>query len=65
MMAFYNEKAQLYLETEVSAISLEAGLLLVRNGMWLPRNKMPHNTALQPVVLISKSLMSTRPPTET
>ena len=46
-MAFYNEKEQLYLETEyVSVVSLGASLLNMRNGMQFPRNEAPDNTAL-------------------
>ena len=57
-MAFYNEKEQLYLETDVSGVSLRASLLPVRDKMWLPRNKAPDNAALWTVAFVSKSLIS-------
>ena len=57
-IAFYNEKAQLYLETDVLAMGLWASLLQVRDGMWFPRKEAPDNAALQPIAFVSKSLSS-------
>ena len=57
-MAFYNEKEQLYLETDPSDIGLGASLLQARGRMQFPRNEAPNNSAQQPIVFASKSLMS-------
>ena len=47
MIAFYKEKEQLYIETDVSDVGLRASLLQVREGTWLLRNEGPNNAALQ------------------
>ena len=45
-MAFYDKKWQLYLETDVFGVSLQAGFLQARDGMQLPRNESPGNIVL-------------------
>ena len=45
-MKFYNENKQMYLETDVLGISLVAGLLQARDGIQLPRDEAPDNSAL-------------------
>ena len=37
-MEFYNEKEQLYLETDAMVVGLGASLLQVRDEMWFLRN---------------------------
>ena len=44
-MVFYNEKEQLYLETDPLDVGLIVGLLLVRDRMWLPKNETSENAA--------------------
>ena len=39
-MKFYNEKEPLYLETDISGVRFGAGLLHMRERMWIP--KMRH-----------------------
>ena len=48
-MTFYNDKEQLYLETDKSGAGLGASLVQARDCMWFPRNKMSDNTALWPI----------------
>ena len=55
-MVFYNEKAQLYLETEASGEGLGVSLLQVRDRMQFPRNEAPDNAVLWPIAFVSKSL---------
>ena len=55
-MAFYQEREELYMETNPSDEGLGAHLLQVRNRMWFPQNEAPVKTTLQPIVLASKSL---------
>ena len=55
-MAFYNEKEQLYLETDALGIILGESLLQVRVGIWLPRNEASDNPVLCPIAFASKSL---------
>ena len=43
-MAFYNEKEQLYLETNALRVAPGAGFLGVREGIQFPRNKVPINS---------------------
>ena len=45
-MAFYNEKEELYLETDVLGVSLRASFLQVRDGKWFPKDEAPENVAL-------------------
>ena len=54
-MVFYNEKVQLYLETDVSGVYLGASLLQVRDRMQFPRNKSPNNAALWLIAFASKN----------
>ena len=56
----YNESEQLYLETDVSSAGLAAGLIQARDGMWLPKDKTPDDSALWPIVFASKSLTSAK-----
>ena len=57
-IAFYNEKEQLFLETDVSGMGLGPSLLQVRDGVWFQSNEMTDNTVLQPIAVASKSLTS-------
>ena len=57
-MVFYNEKEQLYLQTDVLDVSWGVSLIQVRDGMHFPRNEVPYNAALQPVAFARKSLTS-------
>ena len=59
-MAFYNEKEQLYLETDVSGVGLGAGLLQVRDDMQFSRNEVPDNAVLWPVAFMTKGITSTK-----
>ena len=54
--ALYNEKEQLYLETDASDIGLDASLLQVRDGIQLSRNGALQNKVLWPIAFASKSL---------
>ena len=45
-MAFHNEKEQLFLETDVSNISLGISLLQVRDRMWHLRDEASNIAAL-------------------
>ena len=53
-----NEKGPLYLETDKSGTGLRAGLLQMRDRMWMPNNEVPDNTATLPTTF-SNSLIST------
>ena len=55
-MAFYNEKEQMYLETDASGDGLEASLLQVRDGMKFLRYKPNENAALQLIAFESNSI---------
>ena len=57
-MAFYNDKQQLYLETDTLGVSLGASLLQIGDGMLFSRNDAPDNAALQPITFMSKTLTS-------
>ena len=57
-MGFYNEKGQLYLETDALCVGVGACLLQSRDRMWFPWNEAPNNTTLWPITLVHKSLTS-------
>ena len=46
-LGFYNEKHQLYTETDAWGVGLGTSLLQLRDGMQFPRNKTPDKSALQ------------------
>ena len=54
--AFYNEKEQLYRETDAMHVGLGASLLQVRDGMLFPRYEGPKNAAPWQIMFASKSL---------
>ena len=54
-MVFYNEKEQLYLETDASGVGLGASVLHMRDRMWFPRNEAPDRSVLWQIVFASKS----------
>ena len=58
-MVFYNEKEQLYLETN----ALGASLLQVRDSIWFLRNEAPNSAALLPMEFVSKSKHVHKPTT--
>ena len=51
-------KEQLYLETKVSGVRLEAGLLQVRDRMQFHKDKVQNNSVLYPTAFTSRSLTS-------
>ena len=55
---FYKEREQLYLETDVVHVRMEANFLHVTAQMQLQRNETPNNAVLQTTALASKSLTS-------
>ena len=55
-MTFYNEKEQLYIETDALGAGLGACLWQAMDGMWFPRNEAYDNVALQIIAFMSKSL---------
>ena len=55
---FYDVARSLYLETDASSISLEAGLLQVKDGMNCGHNEKPDNAILQLIAFASKRLLS-------
>ena len=57
-VTFYNEKEQLYLETDTSDVNLRTSLLQGRNILWFLRNEAPENAALWPILFESTSLTS-------
>ena len=57
-MMFYEEQKHLYLKTDASGIVLEAGLLKMRDGIWLPMDEASDNSTLQPIAFVSKGLTS-------
>ena len=50
-MVFCNVKQHLYLKTDVQGVQ-------VRKRKWYPRNEVPDNSALWPIVFTNKSLTS-------
>ena len=56
LMKFFNEKEQLYLETDALGFNLGAGLLQMRDRMEFPKDEVPDNSVLQPIAFASKSL---------
>ena len=59
-MKFYDAAKSLYLKTDASGISLEAGLLQVKDGMNCGEDEVLTNTALFPIAFTSKSLSSVK-----
>ena len=59
-MKFYNEKEQLYLETDTLGVGLRTGLLQVRDVMHCPKDTAPENTILISITFTSKSLSSAK-----
>ena len=57
-MSIYNEKEQLYLETNALNVSLEGSFLQVRDRMWFPKDETANNMALWPIAFASKSMTS-------
>ena len=57
-MKFYHASSFLYLETDVSGISLGAGLLQVRESKNCGWDKVPDNVTLCWIALASKSLLN-------
>ena len=57
-MAFYYVCQHLYMETDPSGVSLEAGLLQVRNSMNCGYDEVPHNATLHPTALTSKAYLA-------
>ena len=51
-----DENEQLYLETELSGVKLWAGILLVRDEMWLPKDDASDNIVLWPIAFTSRCL---------
>ena len=45
-MAFYNEKEQLHLETDVLGVGTGTSLLEAKHGMWFPKTEAPHAIAV-------------------
>ena len=56
---FYDEFKPLYLETDASCVGLGASLLQTRYGASCPRDMVPDNNILWPIIFTSKSLSST------
>ena len=63
--AFYSEKEQLYLATDVSGLGLGASLLQVWDRMQFPKNEVPKNAVLQPIPLQAKAGQVHKPITAT
>ena len=57
-MTFYNEKEQLYLETDMSDFGLGASLEQEREGLWFPRNEAPGSAVLEPIAFVKRSISS-------
>ena len=47
-MKFYNEKEPLYLKMDLSGVGLEAGMLLVREGIKCPCDEAPDKMMICP-----------------
>ena len=58
LMKFLSVKEQLYLETDMMGVDLGECILQVRDGMWLPKDKTPENSAMWPIAVARKSLTS-------
>ena len=59
VMVFYNEKEQLYLETDVLGVGLGASILHVTDEMQFPKNEAPDNAVMWPIACMIKNLKST------
>ena len=57
-MKFYDEIQPLYLQTDMSRVGLGAALLQTRSGTRWPRDKVPDNSILRPIVFGNKNLSS-------
>ena len=57
-MKFYNDGKPLYLETDVSGVSLGAALLQLCNNMVCQKGMATDNITLHPIAFASKSLIS-------
>ena len=55
-MKFYDDTKPLYLETDVSGISLGAALLQPRDNTNCPKDTVPDNTILHSIAFVSKNL---------
>ena len=55
-MTFYNDKEPSYIETDMSGVGLEASLLHLRDGKWLPKDEVPDNTAPWQIPFASNNL---------
>ena len=55
-MKFYDDTKLLYLETDVSGVSLGAALLQLCDNTACQRDVVPDNTSLRPIAFASKSL---------
>ena len=55
-MKFYNDTEMLYLETDVSRVSLGAALLQLHDNTTCQKGMAPDNTILWPMAFASKSL---------
>ena len=58
-MKFYNDTKLLYLETDMSGISLGAAPLQLRDNTTCQTHMAPDNTILHPIAFASKSLTGT------
>ena len=57
-MKFYDETKALYIENDASGIGFGTTLLQTRDGMTCPKDTVPDNTILRPIIFASKSLTS-------
>ena len=59
-MLFYNKNQQLYVEKNVSGVSLGASLLQLRHKTWFPKNEATDNAAFWSITFASKCLTSAK-----
>ena len=57
-MKFYNQAQPLYLGTDAHGVRLGTALIPTRSGTSYPRDKVPDNSILRPIMFASKSLLS-------